>query len=312
MRRAMLLLAALLACCALGCKHDLAALRSATSSGGGVRDSGTPSHLGTGGSGSGGQGGSAGASDGGSGSGSVSPAACEPCPDQPDAGAALGLRACCRGTDGSECGLTFGMGQLCLQRMAPGQPSNACPSMGQGALSLDGCCRPDDRCGLDATGVELGCVAREEILVQIGAPRADPMACQYTCQTDDDCASATGFVCAEDPKDSTHKRRICVKQCLRDQDCVKGLVCALGNDVAMDRVLAFCQPPVGNVAPGAYCSAAQDCVNGVCLQLQGMDPFCTQLCRNPADCPSGRNTCFASSINTPAKDAMQTFHICGP
>jgi hypothetical protein len=296
-----------------GCTHDLKALRSKYDTGG-VRDSGAQSHLGDGG-GSGPDAGTAGGggSSGTGGKGALSPSACEPCADLPDAGAGVQLRTCCRGTGNKECGLTFGQGNLCLPRMSPGQMNSVCPAVHQAGMMLDGCCKPDARCGLDATGLGLGCVAREEILLQLGAAKADAVACQYDCATDADCASAPGgFVCTEDPADATHKHRICVNDCQRDQDCIKGHVCALGRDVAMDRMIAFCQPPVGKAQPGAYCSGAQDCVNAVCLTLAGMPGFCTELCANDPDCPAERANCFVSTIQTPSKTGKQMFRICGP
>jgi hypothetical protein len=160
----------------------------------------------------------------------------------------------------------------------------------------------------------LGCVARDEILPALGAPRADPMPCVYDCKTDDDCSAKVsgGFVCGEDSKDTTRMHRICLNDCLRDQDCFKGQACTLGNDIAMDRIIAFCQAPVGSAAVGERCTSPKDCAQGICLQYEGVDSFCTQLCRTDADCAASRPKCFLSSIPTPSKLKTENFHVCGP
>jgi hypothetical protein len=289
----------------LGCKHDLAALRSGRTQATNLRDAGTTTHL------------IIDAGDGGSGEGGALPGtsagACEPCDAVTDAGVALGLRSCCRGAGNSECGLTFGQGGLCLPRMVPGAPSTECPAMRQGPANLDGCCRPDARCGLSGTMFDLGCVARDEIFPALGLPRAEAIPCEYECATDADCGvSGAGFVCTEDPKDAKHMRRICAKSCQRDPACLKGQICGLGNDLAMDRVLEFCQAPIGTVAPGEYCSAAQDCIHGVCLNFQGMDKVCSQLCLNKADCPVAQKNCDALSIQTVSKSKTLNFQVCEP
>lgn len=291
---------------ALGCSHDLNALRSGGQSPD-LRDSGTLTKLIV----------DAGTADGGAGDGGslpgTSPVACEPCDAVTDAGLALGLRSCCRGATNDECGLTFGEGGLCLSRMVPGTPSTECPAMRQGSLMLDGCCRPDARCGISGAMFDLGCTARDEILPALGAAKTDAIPCAYECKTDADCGlSATGYVCTEDPSDAKHVRRICAKTCQRDPGCLKGQICGLGNDLAMDRVLAFCQAAIGTIMPGDYCSAAQDCIHGVCLNFQGMNPSCSQLCLNKADCPTSQKNCDAVSIQTVSKSKTLSFQVCEP
>jgi hypothetical protein len=310
MRARALLYGAALCLTASGCFHDLNALKAKRNMTGGLRnsDAGKPSTLSM-------DGGVAGENGGGaSGAGGApSEAACEPCPAVNDAGTALGLRSCCRGAINQECGLTFGQGSLCLARGVPGKSNSACPAAKQGATDLEGCCRPDGRCGLSGTMFDLGCVARDEILPALGVPRVDATACVYECVTDDDCGGVPGgYICGEDPKDTTHMRRICLNDCVRDQDCPKGQICTLGSDLANDAIRSYCRTPIGTGAVGDYCSAPRDCVHGICLQLKDMgNPYCTELCTNDPDCPASRPNCFGSKIDTPSKASTQNFSICG-
>jgi hypothetical protein len=292
--------------CAAGCKHDLDKLRRASDDG--LRD--------------GGRGGDSGASgreappDAGGESGSdggrvpVSDA-CEPCPEPSEQATRLGLRSCCRGLAEAECGLTFGGGNVCLPRDIPGQTDAACSGTTANGMRLEGCCRPDGRCGLLADATGLGCVAREQVLPGAGDESVEPIACRYECDADEDCNLLSGgFVCAEHPLDGV---RFCADECLRDQDCPEdlGLVCAFANDFGMDRVLAICRPAVGSVEPGEQCSRAEDCVHGVCLRVASGDPYCSQLCRSGVDCPADQRMCSGSNISRPSAtgDALR-FTIC--
>lgn len=274
------------------CGHDLDALRAGT----GSRD-----------------GAGAGASGASAGSGGADPSvsrACEPCDPPTAAAMQLGLRSCCRGFGDDECGLTFGDGSLCLPRMIPGRPDSACSGVSANGSRLEGCCRPDARCGLSAGPLGLGCVAREEILAELGAGSAEAVACTYACEDDADCGVGTNdFVCTEDPRDTS--RRICADGCQRDQDCrrIAGQVCALSNDFGTDTIRTVCRSPVGDVPPGDFCSAAEECVHGVCVRTPGSDPFCTALCRNDGDCES--EACFSSRISRPSGSDTQAIDICG-
>jgi hypothetical protein len=159
---------------------------------------------------------------------------------------------------------------------------------------------------------DLGCVARDEILPALGAPRSEVIPCVYECSTDADCAGvAGGFICTEDPKDTTHMRRICLNGCMRDQDCPKGQICTLGNDIAMDEIRAYCKAPLGTGAVGEYCSAPRDCIHGICLQFKGMPSYCSALCSNDPDCPDARPNCFPTTIDTPSKASKDNFNVCG-
>jgi hypothetical protein len=305
------------------CTHDLDKLRSARSSD--LRDAGDAGRSGVGGrepaddggagSAGAGRGGSGGAgrdggSEGGTGGSEPPPDACEPCPDLSSSAMQLELRSCCRGVGGNECGLTFGAGTLCLAGSVPGQADSACSGVTAGGMRLDGCCRPDGRCGLDASSTGLGCVAREVISEHLGSGAATAVACRYECETDAECNVVPGgFVCGEDPAGGD---RFCANECARDRDCPAELeqVCAFANDFAMNRVLAICRPGVGDVLPNGTCAAAEDCVHGVCLTVENGEPYCTEFCRTSADCADDRPTCFDSNIARPDGGTPQEFSIC--
>lgn len=296
------------------CSHDLDKL---TAKSGAVQNAGSGGKGGSGGkAGKGGSSGGGDPRDGGGGSGGTGPdtpdagSTCSPCEELTATAQSLGLRECCRGATGDECGLTFADGTLCLPRMVPGQPNTTCPELRASAnMRLDGCCRPDSRCGVSADGLGLGCVAREEVGVALGGSTAQvAVSCEYTCAVDEDCdAVLPGLVCGESPD---HSHRLCLKGCKRDQDCPRGLICGLSNDQAMDRVLAVCREPIGDVEPGAFCSAAKDCIHGVCSKIPGGEPFCSKLCANVGDCGTKFNRCSMSGIPTPSGNGSDKFNIC--
>jgi hypothetical protein len=295
------------------CRHDLDKLRRGTEPG--LRDNDDGGRGGSG-SGSGSGGGDAPRDGGGGDSGSdaaMPPVedACEPCPELTAQAMQLGLRPCCRGLAAAECGLTFGGGNLCLPRDAPGQPDTECMAITTGGMRLPGCCRPDGRCGVMAGATELGCVVRDQALAGMGSESSAPIACRYECETDDECnVLPGGFACAEHPLDG---ERFCADVCARDGDCSEelGHVCAFANDFAMDRVLAICRPSVGDVQPGETCATAEDCAHGVCVRVQGGTPYCSQLCRTAGDCPAGQSTCAGSNISRPSGTGdMLRFSIC--
>jgi hypothetical protein len=301
-------LAALLGVSAFACKHDLDALQSEVGQTAPLRDGGVPKGGRNGGGiGSAGSAGRASAAGTG-GSAEPAPSACEPCERLSAPATQLGLRSCCRGATNAECGLTFRDGTLCLPRAVAGQPDTECGSANSGDMKLEGCCRPDGRCGVAATVFGLGCVARDELPANLGGA-TQSKACTYECEVDADCnMGLSGLRCVEN---ADRDGRYCAVECERNQDCKQlGHVCALTNDVGMDRVLAVCRPPVGSAAPGEFCSAATDCVNGVCLAIQGQTPYCSQLCRNKPDCPAGSAACFQSNIQSPVTQRPQPFSIC--
>ena len=311
--------------CLGACSHDLDALREGRDeaglragsggsngrggSGGGASGRGAGTGAGTGAGGSTSDGGVE--PDAGSGSGTGGNAgACEPCPELTTQAENLGLRACCRGATDLECGLTFGEGAVCLPRDVPGQPNDVCPEANPGSLTLPGCCRPDGRCGVVAEQVGLGCVARDEILPALGQPAPMPIACRFECEQDADCRGVPGgFVCVETPD---RMSRFCADDCTRDRDCPRGLICALNNDLGMDRVLAICRLPLGSGEPGDACGSANDCVHGVCSRLMGQDPFCTELCSTVADCGAAAGRCVLSQIPTPSGEDAAGFKVCLP
>jgi hypothetical protein len=122
---------------------------------------------------------------------------------------------------------------------------------------------------------------------------------------DSDCNDVLpGYTCGETPDHST---RLCLKACKRDQDCQRGEICGLSNDNAMDRVLTVCRAPIGDVEPGQFCSAAKDCVHGVCITA---DTTCSKPCANVGECGTPFKTCSASKIPTPSGGSQTTFNIC--
>jgi hypothetical protein len=73
--------------------------------------------------------------------------------------AMFGISACC--TEEMACGANTGE---CLPTGQEGTNTTDCPSATSLQMfPLAGCCKPDGRCGLDYSGVEIGCVAREEV-----------------------------------------------------------------------------------------------------------------------------------------------------
>jgi hypothetical protein len=318
-------LAALSALCALAvsCSHELDALRAERDEAG-LRAGSGAGRSGSGAGGTSGEGpdagvvpdagGSGSGGSGAGGNGGASAGVCEPCPELSMQADTLGLRACCRGATDLECGLTFGQGTLCLPRDVPDQANDVCPEARMGQIALDGCCRPDGRCGVLADKVGLGCAAREEILPALGLDAPPPIACKFGCDTDADCGGLPGgFVCVETPGDRSN--RFCADDCARDRDCPRGLICALSNDIAMDRVIAVCQPPLGMGEPGADCGSANDCVNGVCTRLKtSPTTFCTELCGTVADCGAATaKRCLSSDISSPSgRPEAFSFKVCLP
>ena len=183
---------------------------------------------------------------------------CEPCDPLSAAAKQMDLRSCCRGTTNDECGLTFGEGALCLNRDGPGQ---ARPRVQRD----DGRRHAARRAAAAPTGAAASSPAssgwaawRARSCRRALGGGGDPVFCNAECDTDGDCEGTGALVrCAENDDRSA---RYCALDCLRDRDCPRGLICALTNDVAMDRVLAICREPVGDQIFGEFCSAATDCV----------------------------------------------------
>jgi hypothetical protein len=228
--------------------------------------------------------------------------------EEPSAAAKqAGLMNCCFGIRKDKCGLSFGAGNLCLPPKAPGIPDDNCPASQKGPMQLPGCCRPDARCGYVTTALDLGCVARDDVPAALIGGEITPMACQFPCKADTDCSVAgSEFKCGPNPN-ADGPARICVQTCERDADCPRDQVCALTNDKPMNRVLAFCQDPLTDKAPGESCSSADECAQGVCLMNAEV---CTQLCKFKSDCPVERPTCFKAQIERPEGGTPQEFGAC--
>jgi hypothetical protein len=297
----------------LSCSHDIDALRSERGASPGLREDagGTGGGSGGGGSGSGGSGagGSGGSASSDAGPNVMGPGPCEPCESLTEAAMSLDLQSCCRGIGNTQCGIAFPQSEFCLPRFVQGTLDDACPDFNQGEMQLDGCCRPDTRCGLDAQALGLGCAAREELLPEVDqGGDSEMIPCLYPCGVDEDCnVLPGGFVCAED---LSHAERHCARECKNDRDCAGTNVCALGNDLGMDRVLATCQPAVGSAAPGESCMRAEDCMHGVCIGTAGTTGVCSNLCRLDGECPEDRPFCADTTILTIETRTEQMFRIC--
>ena len=302
-----------------GCKHDLDALlkdtvaepgRGASGSGSGGASSDEDGGVDTGGSsGSDGAGGSGG-------SGVSQPVDKCNCPALSSELEDKGIENCCRGIAQRDCGLTFGGKALCLPTKVPGRAQDACPSENAGMLELEGCCRPDARCGFQTDGKVLGafgCIAREEIPKDFfSGVDTTPIACDFECETDADCNALAGsFVCTPNPKNGD--QRICAKSCQRDADCAGNRVCAFGVDLAMNRVNAFCQSPIGPLTAGEVCTNAAECNTGVCQVIDtkntDLGGLCSQLCINDRDCIVGPS-CDPQGMRRPMGDEVQEFRVC--
>jgi DNA-binding beta-propeller fold protein YncE len=80
------------------------------------------------------------------------------CSQLGDTATFLGVGQCC--TSKGECGAALG-GQ-CEARDQHGSADRACASERVAGIRADGCCRTDNRCGVDLSTLGMGCVAREE------------------------------------------------------------------------------------------------------------------------------------------------------
>lgn len=115
----------------------------------------------------GGRGGTGGSGGSGNSANSVS------CDKQCAASMVLGVAvpACC--TDDNKCGLDLsglGIGEGCAEMNAVGSANAACPAVNLlGFYPLEGCCRPDGKCGVLDTFAGLGCTT---------AGAAEGMTCQ--------------------------------------------------------------------------------------------------------------------------------------
>jgi len=303
----------------VACSHDIEALKSRAQSSGGAGGL-----RGTGGrraidmvkdAGAGGSGGKSDAGpkpdagDASSGSGGSSGAnRCFPCDDLTADAKDLGLEACCGGPFNGVCGLRSPVTDECLPLSVPGVPSAKClPVAGVG---LDGCCRPDSRCGVDATSTGLGCVEPHQVTSDAIASEGIGCTGDYSCTKDADCAGANGdSVCAVR---SPGAEGYCVDQCKHDEDCLSNQVCALTEDYVGMRVVAGCARPVGRNMVGESCSGPNDCDHGLC-RPGTPENVCTLICVGTKDCPAELPRCdkmdFANGVMSATKIS---FPICKP
>lgn len=315
----------------VGCTHDLDALRSGSEGGGGAGGEGGSGATGGGGggtdAGAGGTGAGTGGADAGGGSGGTSAAlsnACEPCTMLPMFAQDLGLSRCCRGAGNEECGVSLDDGALCIAPMLEGRNDAMCPdAVGPMDTMLPGCCRPDGYCGLSLAAIDLGCIRRDQF-PDSNLGGGEPIMCRFPCSGDSQCREVPDHICVEDQADPDPAPRFCAHDCDHDGDCEDGLVCAITNNEAADRVDSYCQAPIGALGPGSVCDSPTDCRHGLCASLGGSAGAntCAELCGGPADCPADRPVCFPGKILIPSKkdtppdqqtqDDFQQFGICAP
>jgi hypothetical protein len=147
--------------------------------------------------------------------------------------------------------------------------------------------------------------------------------CRYECNGDLACRAVSNHICVEKEGEPDPATRFCARSCAHDGDCESGLVCAITNNDHADRVDAYCQGPLGPLAPGSACDSPNDCMHGLCAGLPGADGnTCAELCSAASDCPSDRPVCFIGQILKPSKrdlpvdqaqpDDFQSFGICAP
>lgn len=238
---------------------------------------------------------------------------CAPCSEPPMvSGSAVMGHACCAGTHGSVCGAAFATGQRCYERDVPGSVDTLCPDAKHAGKTFAGCCRADAQCGVTIDVLGLGCMARADVPPVLGGPLA-ARACVPLCKSDTDCmAFSDAYICTESAKDKT---RFCALSCQRDKDCAgqAGTVCAIQNNIAENRVDAYCRKPFGQGAQGDPCSKPEDCMHGTCAVDRTVTPsrqFCTQLCGGDLDCIGGNTMCQTTSIPLPDGSGSQAFRIC--
>lgn len=299
------------------CTHDYDALREEpgpdirAGQGGRSGAGGTSGSGGAGASGTGGTAGSAGAGGAGEGGGGAGggAGACEPCEELSAPAMELGLVSCCRGLARDECGLAVDDGAQCLSRDVAGEDDTSCPPVGPIGMRHEGCCRADARCGARFDMLGLGCVAREDI-PDVIAPNADAMPCQLPCAQDADCTGVPDVTAICVPKRDMTAERYCAVQCQRDADCAAGLVCALSPDAMNDRLVLYCQPPVGDRETAEECAMSNQCVHASCLRLDGESSgHCSQPCEDDSDCPASREFCVLTSLDFGA-DTPFEFDAC--
>ena len=134
----------------------------------GTGASSTGGIAGTGNIGGGATGGSAGIGGiGPGGAGGVGGGSCGPCATPPPSPVGT-VTSCCVGT---KCGISIDLlGPQCIEQGQPGTPDPTCPTENIQGFPLQGCCKPNNMCGVQDPLFGLGCVDPSEF----GGPAGPP------------------------------------------------------------------------------------------------------------------------------------------
>jgi hypothetical protein len=236
-------------------------------------------------------------------------ASCRPCRPPTGLSDLVLPAACCTGVNDSQCGVAFGASQ-CFARHSAGLPDTTCPDLMRAGLKFAGCCRFDQQCGVSLEELELGCLTRDAVPPALGGPLA-PRACVPKCDSDQACRPLTDLArCVED---ATHRKetRFCADSCNTDKDCTSlpGTVCAIQQNRTDLRIDAVCRKPFGTGLLGDPCTTTNDCAHGVCLQASSA--YCSELCRTDLECAATGSQCKTAMIPLPAPaSGTQSFNVC--
>jgi hypothetical protein len=133
--------------------------------GGGSAGSVSGGSAGVGNSGGVGPGGTAGIGPGGT--GAVGGGSCGPCATPPPSPVGT-VTSCCVG---DKCGISIDLlGDQCIEQGQPGKPDPTCPTQNIQGFPLQGCCKPNNMCGVQDPLFGLGCVDPSEF----GGPAGPP------------------------------------------------------------------------------------------------------------------------------------------
>lgn len=131
------------------------------------------------------------------------------------------------------------------------------------------------------------------------------------CQTNSNCLSAQGLVCAGAQGQTASK--ICTRACSTTIDCPQGYEC-LASDPAGTTGKA-CLLPVGSPDLCKFCTKSSDCSNGQCVWGgNGEVSWCTMPCQSSSSCGTGftcqssqtGSLCVPNNLQCPAGKAQCT------
>jgi hypothetical protein len=145
----------------------------------------------------------------------------------------------------------------------------------------------------------------------------DQRRCSAACTVDDDCPHEMGWCY---PEWLAVPRRVCLFGCRGAADCSGGLVCTpqmrVVDDEPVFSLVTVCNPPLGDLGPGEFCTGYNDCRTNACTDW----PYvCSTICAADADClvpdavgswcaPYRSDVMFAAPADWP----VPTFGVCRP